>query len=177
MRIWVLGEFGEAEGAREAVRALRGHGFMHLDAYSPFPIDGMDEALGLGRSWVRVPTLLVGLGTAGFAYWLQWYTNAVDYPLNVGDHPLLSFPSFIPDAYETLILFASFSAFFALLIAAGLPRLHHPVFKVPGFESSSVGSFWVSATVDSPRDREEASRHLTKLGASKIEVVEEEESE
>jgi len=175
VRYWVLGEYGSEDALRDAARRLRAEGWRRLDAYSPFPVDGLAEALGLkASSPVPMLALVAGLGGAGFAFVTQWFTNAVDYPLIVGSRPLNSPPTHVPITFELGVLSASLVIFGTLLVLFGFPRVTHPVFNVEAFKSATVDGFWLSLTVDG--EREEAGRAedaLRAAGARQVSVTEE----
>lgn len=175
MRCWVLGEFTAASAALEALTRLRGRGFEDLDAHTPWPVEGMDEVLGLRPSGVRVAGLIAGLLGGAGAYAVQWYTNAISYPINVGGRPLHAWPAFIPITFELLVLCAALAIFFTLLITLRLPQVHHAVFELDAFRSSSVDRFWVSVRVADAAAREEASSLLRESGATQLAVVDERE--
>lgn len=175
MREWILGEFRTHEELLAAVKQLREKGYARLDTYTPWPVEGLPEALGLKKSGVSVVALLGGLGGAGLGYLIQWFCNAVDWPINVGNRPPHSAPAFIPITFETAVLMASLSIFGALMFLFGLPRVHHPVFEVEQFRSASIDRFWISVTTDTPgRETEAVSQHLKELGAETVSVVREE---
>src|SRR5258708_4824082 len=118
-RRWFLGEFATPEKLLDAVRALRKRGPQgwppgEIDTYSPFPLHGAAEAIGLRKSKIPLLVLTGGLTGVLLAYLMQWWCNAVDYPLNVGGRPAQSAPAFIPIVFEVGILLASFGAFFGL---------------------------------------------------------------
>ena len=122
MRRWVLGEFGSPErAAGGGAKALRERGFVRLDAHTPFPVEGLAEVLELKPSRLPALALLAGLGGAAFAYLVQWFTNAVDWPLNVGGRPLHSAPAFIPITFETGVLAARAPSSSACSWCVGLP--------------------------------------------------------
>jgi hypothetical protein len=139
----ILAEFANAEALRAAARHVRAHGYTRAEAYSPFPIDQLEEVLGIERNWVAPLTLLGGiLGGAG-GYFLQWYSAVVDYPLNIGGRPLHSWPAFIPATFELTILGAALAAVIAMLVQNGLPRLYHPLFEIDEFELASRNRFFL----------------------------------
>lgn len=168
-RSWVLGGFASPEALLGAVRELRRRGHHDLDAYTPFPVEGAEEALGLGGS--RVPGFVLGGGLVGAlsGYLLQWYCNAVSFPINIGGRPAHSPPSFIPITFELTILLGAFGAFFGLLLLIGLPRLHHPVFNAPAFRSATIDRYWLSVSGSEP---ESIGAALAELGATDISTVE-----
>ncbi|XXF78120.1 DUF3341 domain-containing protein [Myxococcaceae bacterium GXIMD 01537] len=175
MRRWVLGEWGSEEALREAARRLRAEGWRGLDGYSPFPVEGLDEALGLDApSPLPVLTLAAGLGGAAFAFVTQAFTNAVDYPLIVGSRPLFSAPTNIPITFELGVLSAALTIFGSLLALFGFPRVAHPVFEVEAFRSASVDGFWLSVTVEGDEgEAKRAEEALRAAGAGLVQVVEE----
>jgi hypothetical protein len=128
----------------EAVGRLRALGYRRLDAYSPFPVHGMDRALGLKRSKVPALVLAGGIFGALFAQILQWYQSVIAYPLVTGGKPLNSAEAFVPITFETTILYAAFGAVFGMLALNGLPRLYHPVFRGKSFARASNDGFFLS---------------------------------
>ncbi|MCY1046944.1 DUF3341 domain-containing protein [Corallococcus sp. bb12-1] len=172
MRRWVLGEFGSSEALVAALKGLRARGFDGLDAYTPFPVEETFEALGLKRSKLPVLALLAGLGGAGFAYLTQWFTNAVDYPLNVGSRPLHSVPTNLPITFELAVLSAALMIFGALMALFGFPHVTHPVFELESFRSASIDGFWASVTVDGDtRSSSSVEEAMCELGARQVSVV------
>jgi hypothetical protein len=171
-RWWVLGAFPSEVELLEAVGILRSSGFTGLDAHSPVPVEGLSEALDLPPSPIPRVALVAGLGGAALGYTVQWFTNAVDWPLNVGGRLAHSAPSFIPITFETGVLVTGCAIVAALIALFGFPRLSHPVFELEAFRSASVDGFWISfATVD-PAVREKGLEALRGLGARDIGVVE-----
>jgi hypothetical protein len=164
-----MAEFASAEGARSAIVALRERGYSELDAFTPFPLLQIERALGLPRSRLNRIVLPFALAGAVFAYWLQWFCNAVDYPLDVGGRPPHAALMFVPITFETAVLLGSLGALFAWLGLARLPELHHPVFDAPGFERATTDRFWVSVDAADPHfHRIETERTLAELGAVKV---------
>lgn len=162
----LLAAFDGAEPLLEAVRALRERGYRRLDAYTPFPVPGLAEALALPPT--RLPLVVLGCALAGGigGYLLQWWSAAVDYPINVGGRPLHAWPAFIPVSFELAVLAGALGAVAGLLIACGLPRLHHPVFEARAFDLASRNRFFVLVHPDDPRyAREATERTLRELGA------------
>jgi hypothetical protein len=170
---WVMGSFRTPGAVVAAARALRAEGHLDLDTYSPIPLEETDEALGLAPS--RMPVLVaVGAFTgAASGYLLQWYCNAVSFPLNVGGRPPHSPPSLLPITFELAILLGACGAFFGLFALLRLPRLHHPVFEAPGFVRATVDRYWISAFTRDPAARAELEAAITALGADEVTVVEE----
>lgn len=141
-RYGLLAEFSTPEELMHAAEEAYDAGFRKMDGYAPFPVDGLAEALGKKN---RLPLLvLIGgiIGGVG-AYFMQWYANAVSYPLNIGGRPIHSWPSFIPITFELTVLCAGLTAFFASFALNGLPRPHHPLFGVPEFDRASQDRFFL----------------------------------
>jgi len=162
----LVGELDSPDALLAAVRALRARGFTKLDTYGPFPVPGLEEALHLPRSglgWIVFPIAMAG---AGAAYLVQWWTNAVDYPLNVGGRPPHAAPAFVPITFEMGVLSAALAALVLALLFSGLPRLHHPLFELEGFERASLDRFFVVVDAADPAfDLEAARAALGDVGA------------
>jgi hypothetical protein len=138
----LLAEFGTHEELVHAAEKAREAGFRKMDAFAPFPVEGLAEALG---KKTRLPLLvLIGgiIGGVG-AYYMEWYANAVSYPINIGGRPMHSWPSFIPITFELTVLAAALTAFFFSLGLNGLPRPHHPLFNILEFERASQDRFFL----------------------------------
>lgn len=140
----LLAEFSSAERLLQAVQQTRaGSPGIPLEAFSPFPIRGLDEALGVAGN--PIPALmglggvLAGVGT----FLLEGYSAVINYPINVGGRPLGSWPAFVPPAVEMAVLGAVLFGVVAMLTGNGLPRLHHPLFDVPEFERASADGFFL----------------------------------
>ncbi len=174
MKSWVLAEFGSEEAILAAARALRAKGHASIDLHSPVPIHGAEEALALPKSRVPLVALLGGVTGAALGYLLQWWTVAVDWPLNVGGRPPHSAPAFIPVTFESGVLIASLSIFLGLLFGFfGFPRTYHPLFEVEGFRSATIDALWLSTEVDATV-AEGAASELRALGAKQVSIVREE---
>ncbi|HKM56222.1 MAG TPA: DUF3341 domain-containing protein, partial [Isosphaeraceae bacterium] len=153
-------------------RRLHVAGYRCLDAYSPFPIHGMDRALRLGRS--RVPAFVFAGGAIGvlFAQWVQYYQSSVGYPLVVDGKPLNSAEAFVPISFETMILYASIAAVLSMLFLNGLPRFYHPVFRGKSFARASDDGFYLSVEArDAMFDKVQTPALLASLGAMEIEYL------
>ena len=147
----LMAAFGDEESLMDAVRRTRGAGYEHIDAYSPFPVEGLAEALGPRRNWVPAITLVGGILGLLTGYFLQYWAAAIAYPINVGGRPLNSWPMFVPITYEVTILFAAWTALIGMLILNGLPRPYHPTFNVPEFARASQDRFFVVVEADDPQ--------------------------
>jgi len=166
----LVAEFEHHEDLLEAARGACRAGYRCMDGFAPFPVEGLPEALGRKRS--RMPAIFLTGGILGGlgAYFMQWYANVVSYPINIGGRPLHSWPAFVPITFELTVLGAALSGFFATLALNGLPRLHHPVFGVPGFERASVDRFFLCIEAADPQfDPVGTRRFLEGLHPSHIE--------
>ena len=146
----LLAEFPSADSLCAAARHVREHGYTRVEAYSPFAIEGLDEIVGADKGWIAPLTLLGGLLGGAGTYFLQWYAAVVDYPIDIGGRPLHSWPAFIPATFEITILGAALAAVVTMLVANGLPRLHHPLFEVEEFELASRNRFFLCLPARDP---------------------------
>jgi hypothetical protein len=169
MKLGVVAEFASPEQLVSALEKLREMGLRDLDAYTPYPMVEIEPLLRIRRSFIPWAVLTMGIVGAITAYVVQWWCAAVAYPLNVGGRPYHSAPAFVPITFETTILFAALTAFVTPLLAAGLPRLHRPVFEIEGFESASVDGYWVAIGADDAKlDHASAERELRGIGARRV---------
>jgi hypothetical protein len=175
VNVWVLGELESQERLVDVASRLRIDGFGELDAYSPYPVHGIDAALGLKASRVPLIALGGGLFGVGFAYLMQWWTAAVDYPINVGGRPPHSPPAFVPIVFELGVLISALSIFFGLLLLWRLPRPHHPVFEVEEFRSASTHALWVSVRAKDEVEAARAEGRLREWGALTVSRIAEDE--
>lgn len=147
----LMAEFKEHDHLLEAARRAYAAGFREMDAYSPFPVEGLAEALGHEHSPVPLFTLLGGMAGGLGAYFMEWYSMGRLYPLNVGGRPHNSWPNFIPITFELTVLIASVSALTAMLVLNRLPQPHHPVFNVPTFRRASIDRFFLCLEAADPK--------------------------
>jgi hypothetical protein len=168
----LMAEFDDTGKLLDATRQARDAGYRCMEAYTPFPVAGLPELLGVhGR---RLPWIVLGGGILGGAggLFLQWYSAVIDYPWNVGGRPFASWPNFIPIAFETTILVAALSAVFGMLWLNGLPEPYHPVFNVPQFELASRDHFFLVIEADDPQfDQQQTHEFLLGLGATSVTEV------
>ncbi len=171
---YVLAEFKTEAALLAAGRRLRELGHRRLDAYSPVPIHGVDEALGLRRSVVPLIALVGGVTGAVGGYVMQWWMNAVDFPINVGNRLPHSPPTNIPITFELGVLVASICIVVGLFALSGFPRTYHPLFEVEAFRTASIDALWLSAQV-TPDEAQGVMTELTRVGAVQVSHVPEEE--
>ena len=169
MRTGLLASFDTPEALLRAVRELRRRGYRRMDAFTPYPVEGLEQALGLSRSPLPKIVFPVAMTGAALAYLVQLWCNAYDYPINVGGRPLHSAPAFIPITFESGVLVSSLAGVFVFLILASLPRLHAPVDDVEGFERASLDRFWVAVDDRDPHfSAVELELELRELGALSV---------
>lgn len=165
----VVAEFNDPQTLVDAAVAVREKGYTSIDAFSPFPIHGLAEAIGFHKSRLSLIVLAMGIlgGLGGF--FMCWYANVIAYPLNIGGKPLNSWPAWIPITFECTILLAAFGAVFGMLALNGLPMPYHPVFNVRRFDSASRDKFFLVIQARDPRFKlEEARSFLQTLGPREV---------
>ena len=169
----LIAEFEEPTRIVQAARRAYEEGYRRMDAYSPFPIEELTEAIGFRHTRLPLIVLIGGIigCVGGFA--LCYWVSAITYPLNIGGRPLNSWPAFIPVTFECTILLAALSAVFGMLALNGLPQPYHPVFNVPSFEQASRNRFFLCIESADPKFREQETRKfLEGLGAREVTDVE-----
>lgn len=168
----LMAEFHTAEELVEATHKVHAAGFKHVDAFTPYPIEEVAHALELPRS--KMPLIVLGGGLVGAAagYLLQYWSQVIEYPLNIGGRPFHSWPAFIVPTFETTILFAALSAVLGMFALNGLPQPYHPVFNVPGFAMASRDRYFLVIEERDPKfNLEETRRFLLDLHASEVSEV------
>jgi hypothetical protein len=169
----LLAEFSEPNELVAAVRHTREAGFTRIDAYTPFPIEELSDALDLHAT--RLPLLVLLGGMCGMlaGYALQYWAATMAYPLNVGGRPFNSWPAFIPITFECTVLFAAGAAVLGMLGLNGLPMPYHPVFNVPRFALASRDRFFLCIEASDPKfDRDDTRRFLERLVPREVSEVE-----
>jgi hypothetical protein len=165
-------EFDNPTALVAAARQAREAGFTKIEAYSPYPVEELNEALALPRNRVPLVVLLGGLSGLAAGYALQYWASVIAYPLNIGGRPLHSMPAFIVPTYEMTILFAALGAVVGMIVLNGLPMPYHPVFNVPAFEAASSDRFFLTIETADPKFDLKATREflegLHPLGVSDI---------
>jgi len=139
----VIAEFANPDALIEGIRRTRAAGYEIVEAYTPYPIEEVWEAIGHPKSKVPLLVLVGGIIGCVGGYFLQYWVSAVTYPLNIGGRPFHSWPAFIPVTFETTVLVAGLFAVFGMLVLNGLPMPYHPVFTVPRFASASRDRYFL----------------------------------
>jgi len=147
----LLAEFDSATAIVNAAREARDAGYVKVDAYTPFPIHELDDALRLPRT--KLPWIVLAGGLSGMlaGFGLQYWASAIAYPMNVGGRPYASWPAFVVPAYETTILFASITAVVAMILLNGLPQPYPPIFNAPTFSNASADRFFLCVEAADPK--------------------------
>ena len=147
----LMAEFATAEKLSEATRKAREAGYRRVEAYAPFPVEGLAEATGMKRNWVAPIVLAGGVagGIGGFV--MQWYSAVISYPINSGGKPTNSWPEFIPVTFELTVLVAAIAGVIGMLLLNGLPKLYHPVFNVRQFDLASRNRFFLCLRSGEPK--------------------------
>jgi hypothetical protein len=147
----ILAEFRDPRALLAAAQKATDSGYTKMDAYSPFPIHGLHEAVGFKKTWLS--TIVLGGGIAGAigGFGMQYFASVIHYPLNIGGRPLNSWPAFIPITFEVTVLLASFSAVVGMIVLNGLPQPYHPVFNVKTFQFASRDHFFLCIESDDPK--------------------------
>ena len=169
----ILAEFDDPDKLVEATGRAYTEGYRKMDAYTPFPVHGLSQALG--HRGVRLPYIVLIGGVLGglLGYGMQYYGMAIDYPFNIGGRPLNSWPAFIPITFEMTVLVGALAAVLGMLGLNGLPEPYHPVFNVPSFEPASRSHFFLCIESTDPQfDRGETRRFLESLAPRSVADVE-----
>ncbi len=168
----ILAQFANPEALMHACAKVRDKGFSLWDAHTPFPIHGLEGAMGLKRSLVSTFVLVMGLGGAALGMLMQWWVASHAYPLVISGKPFFSWPAFIPITFECGVLGGASGAILGLLIMARLPRHHHPLFNSERFAQVTDDAFFISIEAQDPRyDSAETRQFLEEIGASHVEAV------
>jgi hypothetical protein len=169
----LLAEFETAGGIVNAARAAHAAGYRKLDAYTPYPIEEVQDALQLHHT--HVPKIVLAGGILGLlgGFGLQYYCSVIAYPLNIGGRPIAAWAAWVVPGFETTVLFASAAAVFGTLALCGFPQPYHPVFNVPSFARASRDRFFLCIEAQDPQFDLDATREmLSGLGAATVSEVE-----
>ncbi len=169
----VMAEFASSAAVIAAARGLYLNGYRHMDAFTPYPVEGLDEAMHPRRfSWIPIAVFCGGLFGAIYGYFLQYWAAAISYPLNVGGRPLNSWPAFTVSAFEASVLCAIAAGFFAFLWLCRLPLLYHPAFNAPDFDRASQDRFFLCVEgQDTYFDRQRLRHIFERHGALRVSEV------
>lgn len=168
----LMAEFDTPGELLAAAKRAHADGYRRLDAYTPFPVEGLAEAIGFHHTWLPLLVLIAGLVGAVVGFASQYWVTVVDYPLNVGGRPLNSWPAYIPITFEVTVLFAALTAVVGMIALNGLPMPYHPVFNVPAFARASRDRFFLVIEAADPRfDREGTRRFLESLQPREVSDV------
>ncbi len=159
-RYGLMAEFASPEKLVRAVERCRAEGYRRIEAYSPFPVEGLAEATGFRPNAVPAIVFVGGLLGGVGGYFMQWYSAVVSYPINSGGRPLHSWPEFIPVTFELTILCAAIAGVAGMLLLNGLPRLYHPVFNVREFDLASRNRFFLCLRADEARFAADSARRF-----------------
>ena len=168
----VMAEFDSPSALVDGARAASAEGYRKLEAYTPFPIEELNDVLHLHKN--KLPLIVLGGGILGglTGFLMQYWIAAIYFPINIGGRPLNSWPSFIIITFELTILFASISAVLGMLALCGLPMPYHPVFNVPRFSAASRNRFFLCIESGDPLfDRAKTAEFLGTLEAREVSEV------
>jgi len=173
-KLWgVLAQYENPSTLFHACEKVRDAGYQAWDACTPFPVHGLDKAMGVKNTILPWIVLVVGIGGSAFMLWFQIYSMGDLYPFIVGGKPLFSMPAFVPVWYEITVLSACLTAFFGNWILNGLPRPHHPAFQSKAFERVTDDKFFIMVeATDAKFDRERTKALLRATGATLVEELE-----
>ncbi|HVH40703.1 MAG TPA: DUF3341 domain-containing protein [Labilithrix sp.] len=168
----LLAEFNTPGEVLHAAEKLRDAGYTQFDTHSPFPIHGMDAAMGLKDSKLGLIVFPIALTGTTLAFLMMWWMNGVDYPLVIGGKPPYSLPSQVPIMFEVTILLSAFATVFGMFHLNRLPRHHHPIFNSERFKAFSDDKFFVSVESNDPKwSLERTKKLLESAHASHVELV------
>jgi hypothetical protein len=168
----LLAEYETPADLYAACERVRDLGYAAWDAYSPFPVHGLEKAMGLRASIVPWIVCVMGFSGAGLGFLLQWWTSAVDYPIIISAKPFNSYPAWVPVTFELGILLGSFGAVFGMLGVNRLPQLYHSLFNSKRFERATDDRFFIAIEARDPMfDPEKTRATLESTGAVSVEEV------
>jgi hypothetical protein len=169
----LLAEYKSPADIFHACEKVRDAGYKHWDSFTPFPMHGLDKAMGIKRSILPWLVFVGGMTGAASGMTLQWFTSAVDYPVIIAAKPYFSYQAFVPITFELGVLFASFTAVFGMLGLNKLPRWHHPLFAVERFRGVTDDRYFIAIETSDPKfDLDRTRRLLEESGAISVEEVE-----
>jgi hypothetical protein len=158
----LMAEFTTPQQILKAAHRAYAEGYRHMDAYTPYPVEGLAEELAMTHSRVPLLVFLGGLAGAVGGFFMQYWAMAVDYPLNVGGKPYNSWPAYLPITFELMVLCGAIAALLGMFFLNGLPQPYHPVFNVARFDRASQDRFFLCIEATDPRFSLEATRQFLK---------------
>jgi len=168
-----LAEFDHPDLLIEGCEKVRDAGFRRWDAFTPFPVHGMDKAMGIRGTQLPWFVLACGLSGLGLALLMQWWMNAVDYPFAISGKPFFGLPAAMPIVFELTVLLSAFGTFFGMWGRNGMPKLYHPLFKSERFRRVTSDRFFIAVEASDPKfDAEKTRVLLESLGGVAVERVE-----
>ncbi|HHL70879.1 MAG TPA: DUF3341 domain-containing protein [Bacteroidetes bacterium] len=168
----ILAEFDNPAELLHAAEKVRDAGYKRFDCHSPFPIHGMDEAMGLKRSPLGWMVGFMGMTGAGLGTLMQWWMNAVDYKLVISGKPFFSYPAYVPVTFGVGVLFAALTAVFGMFHLNRLPMLHHPVYYSDNFGKVTDDGFMISVEATDPKfDAQATKSFFESIGAKSVELL------
>jgi hypothetical protein len=168
----LVAEYDSPHDLLEAVKSVRAAGFTRIDTHTPFPVHGMDKAMGLPDTKLPWVVLAGGLTGTASAIALQWWMNGYDYTFRIGGKPFISYQAYVPIGFELTVLLSAFTTVLTLLAMCLLPRPYHPLFTHPRFARFSDDGFFISIESSDPRwDEAKARAVLEKAGGQEISIV------
>lgn len=168
----LMAEFDAPEKILAAAERARDAGYREMDAFTPFPMEELTQALGVEQSKLSLFVLCCGIAGGLTGFFLPYVASVFDYPLNIGGRPLNSWPHWVPIMFEMTVLFAAFGAVVGMIFRNGLPRPVHPVFNVDRFELASRDKFFLCIESTDPKfERSETERFLKSLKPTHFSVV------
>ena len=169
----IMAEFDNPSDLVAAARRTHEAGYRRINGYSPYPIEELDEAIGFTRTSLPLIVLIGGIVGALGGFFMQYWMEVIDYPLNVGGKPYNSWPAFIPITFESTVLVAAFAAVLGMLALNKLPQPYHPVFNAPNFALATRDKFFLVIEANDPKFKHaEAMRFMNTLGAMGVNDVE-----
>jgi len=174
-RRFVIGQFATADALLAGTRKVREAGNKGVDTHTPYPLHGLEDALGLGRPKIPTLVLLGAIAGACIAYAMIYYMNVIDFPINVANRPPHSPPTNLPITFELAVLLGGTTSFFGFFALAGLPKPYHPIFEAEFFTRASIDGFFLSVEVPAGGSVEKVEADVKGAGAVEIQTVAESE--
>jgi hypothetical protein len=172
VEVYAIGaRYADADGLKRAAEELRRADCKDLDAYSPYPVEGLGETVDARRNWLPPAVLIAGFGGAALAYLIQWWSAVYQYPVNIGGRPLNSWPAFIPVTVSFTLLIVTLSTVVGMLLLTRLPALYHPIFNAPEIERVTQDGFFLYVRAADEGFDPDRVRQLL-LETSALEVIE-----